>query len=198
MIVIWAKGDDGLITDMKNPAKWLAAGANVTRARKHQMRDACAEPSLPRCLSKTQNLPAETQCCTLKRQPWQSAAKMLSEAEMARRGNINSQWLPHCIKERRVAFRVYVCSTRANQNQMDLASDHPVRRRALTHHGWQRHFGLERSVRVVVFRDGPIFMSAGSAGLGSLLASQSDFRGRGTSKAGPAVRTVGASGLASL
>jgi integrase len=106
MVVTWAEEHDDLIADLENPAKRLAARAKVTRAVKQQMRDAYAELGLPRFFEMTETLPGEKQFYPLERlpRPWQAAAKMLTDAEMARRGNINSPWLIHRIEERVAAI----------------------------------------------------------------------------------------------
>lgn len=107
LIVTWAEGHDALIADLENPAKRLAARAKVTRAVKQQMPDAYTELGLPRFFEMTETLPGEKQFYPLERlpRPWQAAAKMLTDAEMARRGNINSPWLIHRIEERVAAIR---------------------------------------------------------------------------------------------
>lgn len=55
----------------------------------------------------TETLQGEKQFYTLERlpRPWHAAAKMLSDAEMARRRNSNSPWLIHRIEERISAVR---------------------------------------------------------------------------------------------
>ena len=107
MIVTWAEEHDSMIADLENPAKRLAARAKVTQAVKQQMRDAYADLGLPRFSEMSESLPEKKQFYTLERlpRPWQAAAKMLSDAEMARRGNINSPWLIHRIEERVSAVR---------------------------------------------------------------------------------------------
>jgi integrase len=107
MVVTWAEEHDDLIADLENPAKRLVARAKVTRAVKQQMRDTYAELGLPRFFEMTETLPGEKQLYSLERlpRPWQAAAKMLTDAEMARRGNINSPWLIHRIEERVAAIR---------------------------------------------------------------------------------------------
>ena len=107
MIVTWAEEHDQMIADLENPAQRIAARAKATPALKQKIRESYAELGLPRFFEMTESLPGEKQFFTMERlpRPWQAAAKMLADAETARRGNATSPWLINRIEERVAAIR---------------------------------------------------------------------------------------------
>lgn len=93
MVVTWAEQHDELIASLRDPDKLRKAGVTAVREAKAKHAVAFEEFDLPRFYEMTQRLEGEKEFYpkhTIPR-PWQAAAKMLQDAEVAHAGSPDHQ-----------------------------------------------------------------------------------------------------------